>query len=91
MLISGRFEEILQVFSKVVSEFIFILLRVVRLVEVLFLVKHHTLASDRAKMMAVYLYEDTGANLALGPLIDGIFTNWESFKMYNLTLEEQKN
>ena len=53
-------------FSKVVSEFIFILLRVVRLVEVLFLVKHHTLASDRAKMMAVYLsalWESMGTSL----------------------------
>lgn len=54
MTISGRFKEILRVFPKVVSDFIFILLRVVRPVEVLFLAKHITLASEHTKMITAY-------------------------------------
>jgi hypothetical protein len=54
MAISGRFKEILRVFPKVVSDFIFILVRVVRPVEVLFLAKHLTLASERTKMTTAY-------------------------------------
>lgn len=54
MTISGRFKEILRVFPKVVSDLIFILLRVVRPVEVLFIAKHLTLASERTKMITAY-------------------------------------
>ena len=64
--ISGRFKEILRVFPKIISEFIFILLRVVRPIEVLFLAKHLTLASDRTKMISAYrsaLWASMGTSL----------------------------
>ena len=52
--ISGRFKEILRVFPRVVSNFIFILIRVVRPVEILFIAKHLVLASERIKMTTAY-------------------------------------
>jgi hypothetical protein len=52
--ISGRFKEILRVFPRVVANFIFILIRVIRPIEILFLAKHLTLASDRIKMTTAY-------------------------------------
>ena len=67
--ISGRFKEILWVFPRVVSNFIFILIRVVRPVEILFLAKHLVLASEHIKMTTAY-----GSSLwaGLGALMQSI-------------------
>lgn len=65
--VSGRFKEILRVFPRVVARFIFILVRVVRPVEILFLVKHLVLESERSKMTTAYgssLWAGLGASMS---------------------------
>ena len=76
--ITGRFKEVLRVLPYRIARLLFIMIRVVRPVECMYLIKYKTQPEDVLKLKSVYRY-CLWASLGTAPTINSMYSGFEDF------------